>query len=393
MPSFSDYAEMTLRGGNTTGENRTYESQRIVESTWYDDPNACIGYLYSCEYDDEQDKNVGLHPEKSKTKMPVDVKFIINSYQSIERDAVDYRITFKPSYECNVPYYEKLFEKKCGASYPVGLYLDLPDEKGIYRRWLIVAEANRDNRDFPNWSILFCDYDFKWVYNGKKLHCWGVGRSQSSYNAGTWRDRVFEVVENQRKFILPYNDISKTISYNQRMIISPPLEMPICWRISKVEGVNPLGIIHYTCAQDLFNPHTDVIEYDEDGNWIAAWADLNKKGNVQQDEPVDPAVVDDYAVITYSGAKPQLKVNGSYKTLNITYYNSGELITNQTPGEWSYWIDDINVNDLIQTLATDDENKIKIKFLGDEECLDKILVIRNTRDSVVAEINFEIVSL
>lgn len=143
----------------------------------------------------------------------------------------------------------------------------------------------------------------------------------------------------------------------------------------------------------MYNPDTDVIETDKDGNWIAAWADLNKEGNIQQDEPIDPAIAEDYAIITYSGVKPQLKVNGSYKTITIKYYNSDELITNQTPGEWSYWIDDVNVNDLIQTLTTDDENKIKIKFLGDEDYLGKILIIRNTRDSIIAELKFEIVSL
>ena len=391
MLTFNDFKRMSH--ATNVGQQHTNESKLVIESTWYDDPASCVGYLYSWEYDDEQDKNVGLHPEKSKTKIPVDIKFLINSYQTIEKDAVDYRIMFKPSYECNVPYYEKLFEKKCGASYPVGLFLDIPDEKGIYKRWLIVSEANKDNRDFPNWAILFCDYDFKWVHNGRKLHMWGVGRSQNSYNSGEWVSYRTAVVENQRKFILPYNEISKTIFYNQRLIISPPLDIPITWHISKVEGVNPLGVLRFTCAQDLYNPHTDVIEYDDDGNWIGAWADLNKKGNVQQNETVDPAIVNDYAVITYSGTKPQLKVNGSYKTLTITYYNSGELITNQAPGEWSFWIDDVDVSDLIQILSTDEENKIKVKFLGNEEYLDKILIIRNTRDSIVAELKFEIVSL
>ena len=180
MLNFQDYQRMSQQGVTTTGSAHTAESKSVIESTWYDDPASCVGYLYSWEYDDEQDKNVGLHPEKSKTKIPVDIKFLINSYQTIEKDAVDYRIMFKPSYECNVPYYKKLFEKKCGASYPVGLFLDIPDEKGIYKRWLIVSEANKDNRDFPNWAILFCDYDFKWVHNGRKLHMWGVGRSQNS---------------------------------------------------------------------------------------------------------------------------------------------------------------------------------------------------------------------
>ena len=206
------------------------------------------------------------------------------------------------------------------------------------------------------------------------------------------------VVENQRKFILPYNDISKTIFYNQRLIISPPLDIPITWHISKVEGVNPLGVLRFTCAQDLYNPHTDVIEYDDDGNWIGAWADLKKEGNVQQDEPVDPAIINDYAVIEYSGTAPTLKVNGSYKKITIKYYNSGELLANQTPGEWSFWYKDkddkyVNVDDLVKILETDQENSIKIKFLGDEEYLGTILIVRNTRGKVVADFSFEIVSL
>lgn len=180
MPSFTEYQRLMLNKGNTVGLVHTHESQDIVEYTWYDDPASCIGYLYSYEYDDEPDKNIGLHPEKSKTKIPVDVKFLISSYQSLNKDNVDYRIMFKPSYKRNVPYYNELFENKCGSEFPVALYLDLPDEKGIYRRWLIVAGANTDNRDFPNWSILFCDYNFKWIYNGKKYSCWGVGRSQNS---------------------------------------------------------------------------------------------------------------------------------------------------------------------------------------------------------------------
>lgn len=167
--------------GNTTGHQHSRDARNIVEATWYDDPASVTAYLYSWEYDDERDKNIGLHPERSKTKIPVDVKYMLNSYQSLSKDNVDYRIMFKPSYKCNVPYYNKLFEKKVGAEFPVGLFIDLPDQNGNYRRWLIVAGANTDNRDFPNWSVLFCDYDFKWVYKQKKYHMWGVGRSQNSY--------------------------------------------------------------------------------------------------------------------------------------------------------------------------------------------------------------------
>lgn len=202
-------------------------------------------------------------------------------------------------------------------------------------------------------------------------------------------------VENQRKFILPYNDISKTIFYDQRMIVSPPLDTPIAWRISKVEGINPLGVIHYTLAQDVWNEHTDYIEYDDNGNWLGAYADYYNEPNLPSDQPnqPDPTATGDYAEITYAGSEPHIKVNGSYKKITITYYNSDESAIDQTPGEWSYLMDDIDVSDLIKELETDSPNSIKIKFLGGEEFLGKVLTVKNVRNEIVAELRLQIVSL
>lgn len=207
-----------------------------------------------------------------------------------------------------------------------------------------------------------------------------------------------ESVEDQTKFILPYNKISRNIYYNQRMCVSVDIPEPVTWRISKTNGLIHKGTMMYTLYQDTFNPHTDFIERDTDGKLIGIWADYYSDGNLPIIEPTDPEVLPietdgDYAEITYSGTKPQLKINGGYKTITISYYNSGELLKNQTPGEWSYWIDDTDVSDLVGVLETDDENKIKIKFLGDEEYLHKVLTVRNIRDSITAEIKFELISL
>lgn len=201
-------------------------------------------------------------------------------------------------------------------------------------------------------------------------------------------------VENQRKFILPYNDVSKTIFYDQRMIISPPLEIPITWRISKVEGVNPLGVIHYTLAQDVWNFHTDYIEYDEDGNWLGGYADYYNEGNLPIDKSSpDSQDQDTYAEIAYTGTEPHIKVNGSYKKITITYYSAQSEDPDQTPGAWSYFIDDTDVSDLIKELETDSPNSIKIKFLGDEEYLGRTLVVKNIRDNITAELQLFITSL
>ena len=390
---FNDYKQML--NVKTTGQRHSYEAQDIIEHTWYDDPASMVAYFYDYYHDDEKDKNTHLHPECSKSKIPVDIKYIINAYQSLSKDTVDYRIMFKPSYKCNIPYYKESFEETCHCEYPLGMYLDIKDQDGIWRKWLVVAEANKYNGDFPNWSILPCTYRYCWVHDGKKYRMWGAPRSQNSYNYGEWAEYKTSVQENQTKFVVPYNKETATLFHNMRLIYSPQIETPICWRITKVEGINPFGLMNITLYQDMFNPHTDVIEKDDKGNWIAAWADLLKEDNLPNEKPIIPAptATGNYAEITYAGSEPHIKVNGSYKKITLTYYDVDESDTDQTPGEWSYLMDDIDVSDLVKVLETDSPNSIKVKFLGGEEFLGRVLTIKNVRNDIIAELKLQIVSL
>jgi len=164
----------------TTGERHSYEAKNVIEATWYDDPASTVGWFYDYTHDDEPDKNVGLHPEQSKTKIPIDIKYILSSYRTLSKDEVDSRIMFKPSYRCNVPYYKELFEEPTNSAFPTGLYVDLKDDQGSWNRWLVVATASANNHDFPTWSVLPCGHKFQWVFDGKKQEMWGVERSQSS---------------------------------------------------------------------------------------------------------------------------------------------------------------------------------------------------------------------
>ena len=341
--NFNDYSKSLSVGGvHTNGQRHSYESQEIIEHTWYDDPASCIGYLYDYAHDDEPDKNKNLHPEESKTKTRVDLNYILSSYRTLNKDEVDSRIMFKPSYKCNVPYYKEKFADPTDGVFPVGLYLDLADEDGVWNRWLVVSTASANNHDFPTWSILPCGHKFQWVYEGKKQQMWGVERSQSSYTSGIWLDRIFETPDNITKCILPYNDITKTLFYNARILITVDLITPLAWRISKVEPFASRGTILYTMKEDIFHPHQDYIERDEDGNIVGWWADYYKESNLPNDVPSqpDPALSGNYAEITYAGADPHIKVNGGYKAVTVTYYNSNEILNDQTPGDWSYYIDD-----------------------------------------------------
>ena len=394
--NFNEYKHnLGIGSVHTNGQRHSFEAQGLIEQTWYDDPSSVIGYFYDYYTDDEPDKNMFLHPEESKTKIPVEMKYILATYRSLAKDEVDSRIMFKPSYRCNIPYYKERFAKLTDSTFPTGLYLDLKNQKGIWQRWLVINTADANNHDFPTWSILPCGHRFQWVADGKKCQVWGVERSQSSYTSGLWRDRVFETPDNITKAILPYNDITKTLFYDKRIIISTDLPEPLAWRISKVEPFAHRGNILYTMKQDVYDDHHDFIERDDDGNIIGMWADYYKETNLPSEDPTqpDPSSSGDYAVITFTGAEPHIKVNGSYKKITITYYNSDEQLNDQTPGTWSYWIDDTEIPNLIKVIETESPNTIKIKFLGDEEYLGKSVTIKNIRDEIVAELQLQIVAL
>ena len=91
------------------------------------------------------------------------------------------------------PYYKEMFGERYDARYPLGLYVDVPDNNDIYQRWLVVDFGYSYELQFDSWAILPCDYRFQWIFNGEKNQMWGVTRSQNSYNSGIWLDLQVKV--------------------------------------------------------------------------------------------------------------------------------------------------------------------------------------------------------
>ena len=106
---------------------------------------------------------------------PVDAKYITYTYYSISKDAVDYHLQFRP-----------------GVHYPIGKYIDVPDDTGTYNRWLIVGRS--DEPQFVKYNILKCNWTFKWVKNGIIYECLGVLRKRNNYNSGlTFQSLILEM--------------------------------------------------------------------------------------------------------------------------------------------------------------------------------------------------------
>ena len=204
------------------------------------------------------------------------------------------------------------------------------------------------------------------------------------------------------------NDISATIFYNQRFIISAPIPEPLAWRLTKQEDISPKGVRKLTFAQDKFDQHNDYIEKDEDGNIIGMYADYYKNydkvhdynnlvvDNNQFDEFDDfddfdtPNVQHITSVIKCSGKK-QIKVGGSYKTIAVTFYNNDEEIE-PLENLFSFSIEGNNADELFDVTYIS-TNSIKIKFLGSDEYLGKVVTVTNISNNVTSTLDIEIIPL
>lgn len=178
MPSLLTYKKML--GNLTEGQAHKVDSDMVMEATWNNSLEARTAYLYSYEYDDYKTQLDDLDSPNDKKKIPIEIKYIKHTSQTLAKDNVSYHIMLRPSQGCNVPYYEDLFRKRCHSAFPIGLYIDISDSKGRFNRWLVVAQADYNDAQFGTFDILRCDYVFDYVYKSKKIKMAGVLRSQNS---------------------------------------------------------------------------------------------------------------------------------------------------------------------------------------------------------------------
>jgi hypothetical protein len=346
-----------------------------------------VAYFYDQFHDDEIDVPTDLHPEQSRSKVPVEIKFIQGTYNALEKDEQARRIMFKPSYKCTIDYYEQAFGKYF-AHFPVGLYCDIPDDKGIYRRWLVVGGYTELSNQLPAYMVIPCDWKLQWVYEHQCYENWCCLRSQSSYNSGVYRDYRVEHLENQKKTWHPMNRYTETIFYNQRVNLGAFVDGhdPVVWRCTKVEDIGSMGVDKLTWYQDLFDPKHDYIARDEDQKITGIWCNYYSD-SVDPAKPKDEEEIPDFVKtckITYAGTKPEIKINGSAKKLIVTFYDEfGEVLPFEN-GAWEYHVDDKDVSDLLKITTTDKDNEIRIQFVGDTSYIGKVLTVTFRSESGVS---------
>ena len=385
-------ASMKNNGAKTIGQIHKEQSDFLMEETFWNDPQSKICYIYDYFHDNEPHLKDHMTYENT-TKTKIDAKFIVKSYQSIDKDQVDYYLQFKPSQKMEfvkgdeLYYFETDYRNKYHNDDFIGMYCDVPDDKGIYHKWIIVRKEIANQ--FVKFLILPINYQLMWVEtNGQeriKRKMWCVLRSQNSYNSGVYTNYTTTKMENQDKCWLPLNSITEKIWYtnnkskNMRVLVGALTENPIAWIISKVENAQPLGLQKLTFYQSEFNPHTDYVNL-ETGEMFADYYD----SNIEPTDPTNPTPTPSTTYGKITASTSTIKVGGSYKTLTLKLYDAddNDVTDNYSDAtfEWTCSATDGNetavLTDKVTWLNGSLFNQKKIKFPDDRSYLDKVLDIK-----------------
>lgn len=213
-----------------------------------------------------------------------DAKYQKHTTPSILKDEVDYYLQFRPK-----------------THFKLGTYVIVPDDTSPKTNtddledpfdqdyadrtqwWLIVGRT--DANQFVRYSILKCNYDFKWVYNGEVCHCYGCVRNANSYTSGEYQNDMTLTLDNINSAWLPdtlftygknYESLGlddiQSIDLGMRFMISDNTIHPKTYEVSKVTELVPAGIIKLTMKQKPFDAKRDNIPlqicdyYDENGD-------------------------------------------------------------------------------------------------------------------------------
>lgn len=395
MPSLQTarrVANAKNNGAKTIGQIYKEQSDDIMNWTWDNDIQSKICYIYDFYHDDQPRLAEGMTYENT-TKTRIDAKFIVKSYQSMDKDQVDYYIQFKPTQKTHFSegdelyYFETDYRKKYHNDNFIGLFIDIPNDENIYEKWMILRTEPANQ--FPKYLILKCNYELMWIENNGtekiKRRMWSVLKMQSSYNSGLWTDLRFTSQENQDKVWLPLNPITEKIWYtyesskNMRVLVSSFTDNVIAWQISKVENAQPLGVQKLTLYQDFFDQHRDYIEKDSDGNIIGMWASYFDS-EIAPTDPSIPIIPPSSITARISASTSTIKVGGSYRNLTVNLFNdSNEDITTEYADAtftWTCSIDNEDWTGNVTWRAGTEYNQKKVKFPNDTSAIGKIMFIQ-----------------
>lgn len=407
MPSFEDMQKLYQNVG-THGQQLKAMADMVVQQTFDNDIGTKQCYIYDYFHDDQPDLEWGYNPALSKTKIPVKLKFIIKSYKSMAKDEPEYHIMFEPdvwnSMSCKPDWFINNYER-LGVEFPNGLYCDIPDDRGVYHKWMFTY--NEVANQFPKLGLIRCNYLFTWIKDDGihryKRKIWGTERTQNSYTSGTWMGDKFNLLDEQGKFFIPWNTVSAEIKHDMRFFISMLQDEPYVYKSSKIKNTSPKGIIAVTVEQDRFDKNKDYVDNNPSSpTYGEMYADYYSSTIIPEEIEPESEIDTVTDILTIEAKTYKVRINGGSKVVYAKILDEdGKDVTSNYYSEilnWKFYIGDQELdNTLIKldnTYNTSSNNicKYKFYFLGSEDFLNEKLTIKLKINELSASAELDIVS-
>ena len=353
---FDSYRKRMGVIGSYEGEVRRKNSQKIMDASWMRDSATKPVYVKWVDS--------GL-PVVNEDDTPVYAKFNVKSYHNITGDEVAYLLQFRQE------------DMKNNLDIKVGSYVQIANEMDEPEWWLIVHEDDR--LQFRQFSILKCLHTYRWATfkDGYRIihECLGAPRLQSSYNSGVWLDYYVQVIEQQHVMIMPNNDATRTIMYDQRFLLGDSQRYPpLAYKISKVSPSMNGDTVQFTMTQEQFSASLDSAEEMIGGYYTSTiLPELPEHAEIPTVSGLE---------ITYSG-QPAVRAGGGYKKFTLTARGGDQL-------EDVEWTIDFSNGDPTKLEYVIEGSVIKVKCLPDYELIGKTFVItanyQNSSKSIIVEV-------
>lgn len=405
MLSFNDMKSIYNNAGSI-GQQLKVMADDAMQATFDNDIATRQCYIYDYYHDDDADKEYGYDPSLSKNKIPVKLKFIIKEYKSVTKNDPEYHIMFEPdvwnSMSCKPDWFVKQYES-LQIQFPIGLYCDIPDDRGIYHRWIITYTETANQ--FPRFGVLKCNYLFKWVIddgmNRYKRKVWGIERAKTS-GAGISESGIFTMLDSQKEIFFPWTPITSELKHDMRLFISMIQKEPYVYKISHVENTSPKGIIKLTLMQDRYDINRDYVSLDVlNEDYGDMYADYYSSVIVPEETTAEVETNTD--ILTLTSASRSVRINGGTRiiTAKITDVDGSDITSkyDKLAFNWRFaFKDTYNMIDHLIAVDSDygaksgNEYKCKFKFLGDEQHLNGIITVSLDVGSLTSSVDLNIIS-
>ena len=182
--------------------------------------------------------------------------------------------------------------------------------------------------------------------------------------------------------IVPNNDDSRTIMYDQRFLLGDGKRYPpLAYKVSKVSPSMNGDIVSFTMTQEQFSSSLDSFEH-----MIGGYYASTISPEVPEMEEI-PTVSD--LEITYSG-KPAVKAGGGFKKFALKSRVDGKLADCTEDVKWSV---DFSDGDLSQLETSESGNTFKVKCKPDYLLIGKTFTITAITEHSSKSLICEVISL